>query len=511
MTLAINIGAEPLTIEDVINVAEGGAHVLLSTDASWRRTLAAGVEQLERHLREENRVYGVTTGVGDSCETTVPSELSADLQANLVRFHGVGTGALFSEAESAAAVMARIGSLRLGWSAVRELLLQRLCDLVNHRILPCIPCEGSVGASGDLTPLSYVGAALIGERDVYFRGAIHPAAVAWQSVGIAPITLHPKEALAIMNGTSVMTGLVCLAFGRAARLSRFAASLGAMLCDVTGGNPAHFDDRLFLAKPHPGQRAVARWMREDIEYRPSDGAPKGRIQDRYSLRCAPHVIGVLVDALPYFRTTIEIELNGASDNPLIDPVTGDVLHGGNFYGGHIAFVADSLKTAVANLADLMDRQMALVCNPTTSGGLPANLVAATGASAGTHHGFKAMSIATSALAAEALKLTMPASAFSRSTECHNQDKVSMGTIAARDCLRVLELTETVAAILVLALSQAADIRRDEGCHSRTRRIRDSVRAQIPPNVADRAMDGDIRTTLRMFRTGALPIGESDFP
>jgi histidine ammonia-lyase len=504
----VEIGPTPLSIEQLVEIAFGRSRVALTQDPAWRRTLASGRAHLTSRLRSEP-IYGVTTGVGDSCETAVPPELAAEMQLNLLRFHGVGTGAFLEEEESAAVLVARLSSLRLGWSAVREVLLERLCDLLNHRLLPRIPSEGSVGASGDLTPLSYVAAVLVGEREISHRGKVQPAAEALRIAGLAPIVLEAKEALAIMNGTSVMTGLACLAFARAERLGRFCAALTAMASDATLGNTAHFDDRLFLAKPHPGQRAAARWIREDL----GDGATarrSQRLQDRYSIRCAPHVIGVLLDALPFLRKTLEIELNGANDNPLVDPETGDVLMGGNFYGGHVAFAMDALKNAVASLADLMDRQMALVCNPDTSNGLPPNLVARKGPDAATHHGFKAMQISTSALAAEALKLTMPASAFSRSTECHNQDKVSMGTLAARDCLRILELTETVAVVLMLALCQAADLRADSSPRGRTRQVHAAVRQHVAVNLADRRMDSDIAWALGAYRAGALPIGEGDF-
>jgi histidine ammonia-lyase len=232
-----------------------------------------------------------------------------------------------------------------------------------------------------------------------------------------------------------------------------------------------------------------------------------RLQDRYSIRCAPHVIGVLVEAADAATRTLEIELNGVDDNPLVDPERGDVLHGGNFYGGHVGYAMDGLKTAVASVADLLDRQLCLLCVPETSGDLPANLVAGTGAEALSHHGFKAMQIATSALAAEALKLTVPATAFSRSTESHNQDKVSMGTIAARDCLQVLELTETVAAIALLAGCQALDLRGDEVASRRARSLRDAVRKAVPGVVEDRRQDLDIEAVLGLYRAGELPFGD----
>ncbi len=219
---------------------------------------------------------------------------------------------------------------------------------------------------------------------------------------------------------------------------------------------------------------------------------------------------MLLDSLTFIRGLLETEINSSNDNPLLDAATGDVLHGGNFYGGHPCMAMDMLKIAVANIADLIDRQMALICNPATSNGLPADLVARAGPDHVSHHGFKAMQITASALAAEALKLTMPASVFSRSTESHNQDKVSMGTIAARDALRVLELTETVLAVVQLALCQAVDLRNREGCHTRAKALHDAIRKHVPVNDADRRQDGDIHRVLEMYRSAELPIGDMEF-
>jgi histidine ammonia-lyase len=507
----IRIGASPLRIADVLQTAAGRARVALDESKAFRQRIERSVELLDRLIADGQPIYGVTTGFGDSCEKTVPAELSAKMAANLVRFHGCGTGRMLEEAEVAAVIVARLVSLAQGQSGVRGVLLQRLCDLLNHRILPRIPAEGSVGASGDLTPLSYVAAVLMGEREVSVNGRVLPAAEALAAAKLKPIDLRPKESLSLMNGTSVMTGLSCLAYGRARQLARWASALTAMSSDVLRGNRGHFDDRIFLAKPHPGQRAAARWIAEDVEYASGSSPHDGRIQDRYSIRCAPHVIGVLLDSLGFIKTLLETELNSANDNPLLDTSSGDVLHGGNFYGGHPCMAMDMLKIAVANVADLIDRQMALICNPATNNGLPADLVARTAADQVTHHGFKAMQITASALAAEALKLTMPASVFSRSTESHNQDKVSMGTIAARDALRVLELTETAAAVVQLALVQAVDLRSGEGCHLRSRELHRAVRLAVAVNDADRRQDLDIRRVLEMHRAAELPIGPIDFP
>lgn len=505
----ITIGAGPLRIADVVSVASGNARVALDETPSFRQKLDRSVELLDRLIAAGETIYGVTTGFGDSCEKAVPPEFSARMAANLVRFHGCGTGRIIEDDHCAAVILVRLVSLAQGRSGVRPMLLQRLCDLLNHRILPQIPSEGSVGASGDLTPLSYIAAVLMGEREVSYKGKIVPAAAAFADAGLKAIELRPKESLALMNGTSVMTGLACIAYERARRLSRWASALTAMSSDVIRGNRGHFDDRIFVAKPHPGQRACARWIAHDIEYVSGSSQHDGRIQDRYSIRCAPHVIGVLVDSLFFIRGLLETEINSSNDNPLLDVATGDVLHGGNFYGGHPCMAMDMLKIAVANVADLIDRQMALICNPATNNGLPADLVARSGADHTSHHGFKAMQISASALAAEALKLTMPASVFSRSTESHNQDKVSMGTIAARDALRVLELTETVLAVVQLALCQAVDLRNREGCNIRSRELHQAIRKHVAVNDADRRQDQDIYRVLAMYQSAELPIGDLD--
>jgi histidine ammonia-lyase len=504
------IGQAPLRIEDILDLASGRVRAALDPDPGYRAQLERGVAAVERALAEGRVIYGVSTGVGASVDNAIPDELRDLLPVNVVRFHGCGTGRILDESESAAVVAVRLASLARGYSGVRPLLLERLCEFLNLRLLPRIPEEGSVGASGDLTPLSYLAASLLGEREVSLRGEVLSAAEAHARSGLEPLALRARESLAIMNGTSAMAGLGCLGFARALRLARWASALTAIGCDTMGGNPAHFDARISALKPHPGTQRCAAWIRADLARtsRTSPAVP-ARLQDRYSLRCAPHVIGVLLDALDFSRSLIEIELNGVSDNPLVDPDSGDILHGGNFYGGHLCFALDGLKTAVANVADLLDRQLCLLCDPASNGGLPANLVAAPEATRVSHHGFKAMQITASALTAEALKLTMPASAFSRSTESHNQDKVSMGMIAARDCLRVLELGETVAAVHTLAVCQAVDLREGDADALRSCAMRDAVRKAVPMNVADRRQDVDIAQVLARYKAGELPTGDLD--
>jgi len=449
---------QPLSIEDIGRIAHRQARVELSRTPAFVERIDKGARFIETLLNEQGFVYGVTTGFGDSCTVQIPLEWVNELSRHLYTFHGCGLGEHFTPEETRAILAARLNSLAQGYSGVRYLMLQRLAALLEHDILPLIPKEGSVGASGDLTPLSYVAAVLAGEREVLYQGEHRPAAEVFAKLGIEPLVLKPKEGLAIMNGTAAMTGVACLAYRRAEYLARLATRITSLASVALNGNAYHFDEKLFSVKPHAGQNRVAARIRADLQVSASAPRHDTRLQDRYSLRCAPHVIGVLEDALPWLRQFIENELNSANDNPIIDAEGEHVLHGGHFYGGHIAFAMDSLKNAVANLADLLDRQMAQLMDPKFNQGLPANLSGATGAKAMLNHGFKAVQIAVSAWTAEALKLTMPASVFSRSTECHNQDKVSMGTIAARDCIRVLELTEQVAAAALLAAVQGVELR-----------------------------------------------------
>jgi histidine ammonia-lyase len=505
------VGRSPLRVEDVAALAHGRARVALDPDPAYRGHLEEGRRLMEKALSAEQAIYGVTTGVGASVGNAIPEALRLEFPRNLLRFHGCGTGRILDEPLAAAVVAVRLASLSRGYSGVRPILLERLCQLLNRRILPRIPEEGSVGASGDLTPLSYLAATLVGEREATFRGRVLPAAEALAEAGLQPLELLPKESLAIMNGTAAMTALACMAFVRARRLARAAAALTALASEAVRGNPQHFHPRIAELRPHPGQRRCAAWIWADLEEGASSAGPPARLQDPYSLRCTPQVVGVLVDALEAARPVLETEVNSANDNPLVDPEYGVVWHGGNFYGGHVCFAMDGLKTAVANVADLLDRQLVLLCQPATSGGLPENLVAVAGERRFAHHGFKAMQIGASALTAEALKLTMPASAFSRSTESHNQDKVSMGTIAARDALRVLELTETVAAMLTLAVCQALELREGSPRTARGHALLDAVRSRIPALGDDRRQDVDIAGVLDELRADALPFGPWDLP
>ena len=496
-----------ISIDDVINISENLAAVKLSEDPEYLAFIQRGADFVVQILADGKPVYGINTGLGDSCEIVIPDHLALALSTHLYTYHGCGLGQYFSSKQVKAIIAVRITSLAKGYSGVRPLLLQQLVAFLNNDINPMIPSEGSVGASGDLTPLSYLAAALCGEREVMFQQQRMDAQTALSLSGLKPLILQPKEALALMNGTSVMTALACEAHTRAQYLMQLATRITSMASFALDGNANHFDAFLFTLKPHAGQACIAKWICEDLIS--DDYVNSGRIQDRYSIRCAPHIIGVLADALHWMKTDIEHELNSVNDNPIIDAEHERVLHGGHFYGGHIAFVMDSLKNQVANMADMLDRQMALLVDSRYNNGLPANLSGSIGANKPINHGLKGLQISVSAWTAEALKLTMPASVFSRSTECHNQDKVSMGTIASRDCLRILELTEQVAAALLIAVHQGVLLRlqcsQKATLHDNLQKMMQSLSQHITLIEEDRALQPDLEKLIIQIQQRAWPL------
>lgn len=496
------VGVRELGLDELRAAAEGRLALVLDDAAELRTRIDAGVAVVERARESGRALYGSSTGVGASVTRAVPPALQANLATTILRMHGIGVGPVLGDVEAASVVAARIACLARGWSGVRAEVIERLCTLLELRLLPRIPEIGSVGASGDLTPLSYVAALLVGEREASFGGRSLPAAEALAEAGLRPLSLRPRETLALMNGTSFMTGLAVLAHARALRLARLAARITAAASEATCGNPEHFDERLFTRKPHPGSIRCAAWIRDDLA---RDGArpTPARLQDRYSIRCAPQVIGVLVDALEFAGGILRIELNGVNDNPLVDADAGEPVHGGNFYGGHVALAVESLTAATASVADLLDRQLVLLCDPATNAGLPENLVGVAGERAAAHHGMKALQITGSALAAELQRLTLPASAFSRSTESHNQDKVSMGALSAREALRAVGLAETLAALAAIAAAQAVELRGTSAAGRGARALHAAVRSAAPALHEDRRQDEDVARVLALLRADGL--------
>jgi phenylalanine ammonia-lyase len=517
--LQLNGGA--LTIADALDVSRQGRTVMLSE-------LAADAVRASRELKQsliskEIPIYGVTTGLGDSAHRQISAGKAAELQQNLLRFLGCGTGPVAPPEVARVAMLLRANCLAKGNSGVRVELVERLLELLNNDVLPLIPERGSCGASGDLVPLSYVGRAIAGETSVWFGRETREAADVLAQLGLEPLALEAKEGLALTNGTSFMSAFACLAVGAAQELADLVDLLTAMTSEALLGNRGHFNAFLFDdAKPHPGMvtsaRNIRRLLQESRLALDSDELFRGgmygadyvelerQVQDKYSVRCAPHVTGVLRDVLAWVQQWITTEINSSDDNPLFNVDGQRVESGGNFYGGHIGQAMDSLKVALANLCDLMDRQLELLVDEKFNAGLTANLIARFDAGhpeEGLHHGFKGMQLCCSAMTAEAMKLCNPATIHSRSTECHNQDKVSMGAIAARDARTIVEIAQNIAAIQLIACCQALELRGIERCSPRTHEPFRLVREHVAFLDRDRYMDGDIAATVDLIRSGAV--------
>ena len=508
----LEFGKQNVTVQEIAKVACNNIGVKICDDKNYCDRIAANVHFLQSALKDGQSVYGTTTGFGESCRQTISESHAAELQRRLVLYHQCGTGAKFSPHQVIAIMSARLASLTRGYSGVRYTVLETLAQMINHRIAPRIPVEGSVGASGDLTPLAYVAGAMSGTGQVDWHDKVVSAEEALRQNGITPLKFAPKEGLAIMNGTSVMIGIMALTCGDILKLCETMEILTAMVVQVLQGHTQAFDPRIHELKPFAGQKKSAHVIAQHLAQSPILAAsnkkqsPQGEkpkatasfhIQDVYSLRCAPHVIGVVRDTQENAVRWTEVELNSVSDNPLVFHEDGNILMGGNFYGGYIAQAADSLKIAVPHLADLADRQLALIIDEKFSNGLPANLVAPQPEELGLNHGFKGMQITCSALTAEVLKNAMPASIFSRVTECCNQDKVSLGTIAARDLVRSVELTARVLAILSLAVVQAVDLR--GGIEKLSPAVFDfyrEIRQRSPYLATDRPLDKDIESVVQ---------------
>jgi phenylalanine ammonia-lyase len=510
-----------LTIRDALEVSRRERIVRLSEGAI--AAVRACRELKQTLIAEEIPIYGVTTGLGDSAHRQISAAKTATLQQNLVRFLGCGTGPIAPPEVVRVMMLLRANCLAKANSGVRVELVERLLDLLNHDVIPLVPERGSCGASGDLVPLSYVGRALAGEARVVFDGQTRDASDVLAQLGYEPLLLEAKEGLALTNGTSFMTAFACLAVGAARQLADLADLLTAMASEALMGNRGHFNAFLFdQAKPHPGMVESARNIRElltDSRLTIDSDAVFGGgmngasfreldrlVQDRYSIRCAPHVTGVLRDVLDWVSQWVSIEINSSDDNPLFNIGGHRVESGGNFYGGHMGQAMDSLKVALANLCDLVDRQLELIVDEKFNAGLTPNLIprfSPDDVEAGVHHGFKGMQLCCSAMTAEAMKLSNPATIHSRSTECHNQDKVSMGAIAARDARTIAEIAQNVLAVHLIACCQALELRGVERCGARTREAFELVRERVAFMDGDRYMDEDIAAVVEMIRGGAF--------
>jgi histidine ammonia-lyase/phenylalanine ammonia-lyase len=517
----LELDGASLTLEDALGVSRCSRTVRLSDRAVEAVRASRGLK--DDLIAREIPIYGVTTGFGDSAHRQISPAKAGRLQQNILRFMGCGTGPAAPAEVARVTMLLRANCLSKGNSGVRVELIEHVLELLNHDVTPFIPERGSCGASGDLAPLSYVGRALAGDGRVSHRGVDRDAADVLAELGLEPFLLESKEGLALTNGTSFMSAFACLATAAAKELADLADLMTAMASEALLGNRGHFNAFLFdSAKPHPGMVTSARHIRELLAdsrlAADSDELFAGglggahfleldrHVQDKYSIRCAPHIVGALRDVLAWVEEWVTIEINSSDDNPLFNVDGGRVESGGNFYGGHIGQAMDSLKVALANLCDVIDRQLELVVDEKFNRGLTANLIPRfepTHPEAGLHHGFKGLQLCASAMTAEAMHLCAPTTIHSRSTEAHNQDKVSMGTIAARDARSIVELAQNIAAIHMMACCQALELRGIERCSPRTREAVERLRERVPFLDRDRYVDVDIAATVELIRDGAF--------
>jgi histidine ammonia-lyase len=404
-----------------------------------------------RKAVDEGRVaYGITTGFGHFATVSIPRERVEELQRNLIRSHAVGVGEPLPDAVVRAVVALRINCLLRGRSGVRAETLHALASMLNAGLLPVVPCQGSVGASGDLAPLAHVALALMGEGNVRRGSETGPAAAALAEAGLAPVVLQAKEGLALINGTQGMTALLALATAAARRLVREADVAGALSLETLRGTRRAFDARVHAERPHPGQVASARNLWRLLEDSPISRSHEdcGKVQDAYSLRCMPQVHGAVRDAVQYVERVLAVEMNSATDNPMIFAQDGEILSGGNFHGAPAALASDLLAAALTDLASISERRCARLVDGRFSG-LPDFLVR----DGGLNSGFMMAQVTAAALVSECKTLSHPASVDSIPTSAGQEDHVSMGFWAARKALMVAQNAARVLAVEVRAAAQ----------------------------------------------------------
>ena len=484
-----------ITLSEIINSDK----IEISNDKKFIDHINETHNFLINEIKDGKPIYGITTGYGASGKNYVSYEDSKILQTNLFRFHGCGVGKKLSYKVCKYALIARTISLSKAKSGVSIELLKKLEMLIQKDIIPVIPSQGSVGASGDLTPLSYIAAAVAGEREVYYKGEIKDVMEVYKELNITPYTFKPKEALAIMNGTTIMSAIALAAIEEFETILDSMESFVAGMFEVLLGDDTPVADFVHLSKPFSGQIQSAKNIKRKIEGSQLTHGRDDRydkffadndlnIQDNYSMRCAPQVLGVIRDNLEISKNWVEQEINSVNDNPLIDGVNKKIYTSGNFYGGYVAHAMDTLKICAGNLADLLDKEFALLVDHKFNRGLGENLKLS---HEPFYHGFKAMQITLSSLSADVMKNTTAASIFSRPTESLNQDKVSMGTTAANDFSKMIPDLYNMLSIAFIGMAQAVDIRGKDLVSPHLTNIYENIRKDVKPLYEDRRMDFDI--------------------
>jgi len=494
----ILLGMDGMSLEDLVAIAREGSTVRLTKESEGRIINAR--KMIEKWVKEERVIYGVTTGFGALSDVIISKEDTQRLQENILMSHAAGVGDILDK-ETVRAVMAlRIKDLARGHSGISLETVSRIIDLLNRGVCPVVPEKGSVGASGDLAPLAHLCLVLIGQGEAFYEGQRISGIEALKKCGLNPLQLKAGEGLALVNGTQVMTAIGGLSIYDAVKLSKMTDIAAAMSLEVLMGSKTEFDQRIHHVRPHPGQAAAADNM--DRITRDSEIITShkdcSRIQDAYTLRCSPQVHGASKDAITYARKVIETEMNSSTNNPLIFPESQEFLLGGNFHGQPVALALDFLCMAVSELANISERRIERLVNPQLSG-LPAFLVS----DGGLNSGFMLAQYTAASLVSENKVLSHPACVDSIPTSANKEDHVSMGTISARKLREIVRNTEYVIAIELLCGAQAMDlftnIKPGEGTLIAYKIIRD----EVPHLEKDRIISKDIETMVHLMRSGKI--------
>jgi histidine ammonia-lyase len=502
----LRAGEAPTSLADLRRVLEGPTRVTLSDARLADLDRSAAVV---RDVVDQGRtVYGVNTGFGLLANTRIPADQLARLQRNLVLSHSTGVGPLLPDPVVRLVMVLKLLNLSRGASGVRHEVVQALSDLLEREVYPCIPAKGSVGASGDLAPLAHMSAALLGVGQASYQGEVLPAEAALARAGLRPLELGPKEGLALLNGTQVSTALALK--GLFGALDVFAAGVGAgaLSTDAMKGSDAPYDARIHALRGQPGQievAAVLRGLLAGSEIRESHRQECQKVQDPYSLRCQPQVMGACLDLLRQSARTLEIEANAVTDNPLVFADEAEVVSGGNFHAEPVAFAADQIALALAEIGSISERRTSLLTDPHFSG-LPAFLVR----DGGVNSGFMIAQVTAAALVSENKQLAHPASVDSIPTSANQEDHVSMATHGARRLTEMADNAAHVVAIELLSAAQGVDFRRPMRSSERLERLVSEVRAQVPFYDEDRYFAPDIAAARALIGQGELATLRAEF-
>jgi len=458
-------------------------------------------DYVEKIVEENRVVYGLTTGFGKFANIRIPKENIEELQRNLILSHATGVGKNLSIEETRAVMLLRINVLVKGHSGIRLSTIQTLIDMLNKGVHPCIPEKGSVGASGDLAPLSHLALVLLGEGKAEYKGNIISGKEALKLTGIKPVVLKAKEGLALNNGTQVMTGVGALNLLRAERLCRIADIVASMSIDALMGTRSAFDVHIHDLRPHKGQKISAKNLYLLLQDSDLNRSHKycSNVQDAYSLRCTPQVNGAVRDALQYIRNTIEIEMNSATDNPLIFPDEDKVISGGNFHGEPVAFAMDTMAFTVSELANISDRRTEQLLNPALNNDLHPFLAPRPGLDSG----FMIAQVTSAALVSENKILSHPASVDSIPTSANQEDHVSMGTIGAMKARTILDNASVVFTIELMTACQALDCRNIKSSPA-IEAVKREIRKTVKHLEQDRIMAEDINNLTKIIDSNIIP-------